>query len=201
MRFCSAISAITVVVIGMQMVWMLRKSLKVRTVLLPVACCLLTTNIGMYILMHSPEHLLRLILAAFILLLDLYFVLIRKMQFKLRKSALNGILFGALTGISTGMFNIVGPFYMIYYINICEDNLQYKASLEFSFLAAGLYSTFLHLMYGNIVWDAAPYIAASAIMAVAAGFLGLRLFKRLNRTVMCRIIYFALPLMAILLIR
>jgi len=201
MRYCSAISAITVVVIGLQMVSILRKKVRIKIILLPVMCCMLTTNIGMYLLMHCPEHLLRIILAVFIVLLDLYFILSGKFHIKIRKTVFNGCLCGALTGISTGMFNIVGPFFMVYYFNICDDNLQYKANLEMSFLIAGLYSTFLHIMVGNITMQVFPYITTSAVAVIAAGFLGLKLFQRLNRESICRIIYFALPVMAFMLIR
>lgn len=201
MRFCSAISAVTVVVIGLQMVSILHEKISFRMLILPVACCMLTTNVGMYLLMHCPEHLLRLILAGFILLLDLYFILSGKFQVKIKKTALNGCIFGALTGISTGMFNIVGPFFMVYYLNICDENLQYKANLEMSFLIAGLYSTFLHVMYGNITVEVFPYIATSAAAVIVAGFLGLHLFRRLNRTSICRIVYVALPIMAFMLVR
>lgn len=201
MRFCSAVSAVTVVVIGVQMVSLLHKNLRIGVIVQPVVCCILTTNVGMYILMHCPERLLRLVLAGFIVSLDLFFILSGKFRFKIRKTVFNGCLCGALTGISTGMFNIVGPFLMIYYFNICEDNMQYKVSMEASFLIAGLYSTFLHIMYGNITMEVFPYLATSAVAAVAAGFLGLRLFRRLNRLSICRIIYIALPIMAFLLIR
>ncbi len=201
MRICSAVSAIVVVAIGIQMVIMLRKYLDWRIILVPVISCLITTNIGMYILMHYPEKMLRTILATFILVLTVYFFVSQKYKIAIKKSLLNDILFGMITGISTGMFNIVGPFFMIYYFSICDDNLSFKASMESSFLAAGLYSTVLHILYDNITLELAPLLLSSAIGAIAAGFIGLRLFQRLNRKIVLMVIYTALPLMAILLLK
>jgi len=201
MRLCSAISAVTVVAIGLQMVVMLRKNLNWREVFVPVLCCMLTTNLGVYILMHYPEKVLRSILAVFILLLTVYFIISRKHKLMIKKSLKNDILFGLVTGISTGMFNIVGPFFMIYYFSICEENLNFKANIEFSFLAAGLYSTVLHFLYGNMTLEVAPFIMSSAAAAVIAGFVGLRLFRRLNREMICKVIYIAMPVMALFLLK
>ncbi|WP_312692776.1 sulfite exporter TauE/SafE family protein [Caproiciproducens sp.] len=201
MRICSAVSAITVVVIGLQMVSILHKNLNWRDIFVPVLCCMLTTPLGMYILMHNSERVLRIILAVFIMLLAVYFIISQKHKVVIGKSLKNGILFGLLTGISTGMFNIAGPFFMIYYFNICDDSLSFKANIEFSFIFAGLFSTALHFMYGNITAEAVPYIASASVAAVAAGFLGLSVFRRLNREMLCRIIYIALPVMALFLLK
>ena len=201
LRMCSAISAVTVVAIAIQMVTLLRMHISFRIVAIPVACCILSTNIGMYVLMHTPENTMRLILALLIIMLTLFFAITQKLRVKINSSLKNGILFGFLTGLSTGMFNIVGPFFMVYYFNTCKDNLGFKASLEFSFLIAGLYSTALHIWYGNINAVVLPYAFGSAVAAVAAGFIGIRLFKKINNVMLRRIILVALPIMALLLTR
>lgn len=201
MKISSAISAVTVVAIAIQMVIMLRKNLNWRVVLVPVLSCMLTTNLGVYILMHYPERVLRIILAVFLLLLTAFFIISNKRKLAIKNSLKNSILFGLLTGISTGMFNIVGPFFTVYYFNICEDNISFKANLEFTFLVAGIYSTTLHLLYGNITREALPYISLSAVAAVAAGFIGLGLFRKLNRDMFRRIIYVFMPIMALLLLK
>lgn len=202
MRLCSAISAVTVVIIAIQMVIMLRKHLNLRLIFIPVLFCMLTTNLGLYILMNYPEEILRIILAIFLVFLTIFFATTQKKKsLKIKKTLLSSILFGLLTGISTGMFNIVGPFLMVYYLNICDDHLSFKANIEFSFLIAGIYSTILHIIYGNIDLEVAPYIVGSAIAVILAGFVGIRLFRKLNRGMVTRVIYIALPIMALLLIK
>lgn len=73
--------------------------------------------------------------------------------------------------------------------------------MESSFLIAGLYSTTLHILYKNITLELAPLLIPPAIGAVAAGFLGIRLFRRLNRKMVQTVIYIALPIMAFLLLK
>lgn len=202
MSVCSAISAVTVVTIGVQMSLTLRHHLSVRLILLPVGCCLLTVNLGLMLLNAFPEMLLRIILAALLLAVTALFFVMRRRKIVLPNRWYAAAGTGLLTGLSTGMFNIVGPFLLVYYMNVCSSTLQMKASLEFSFLIAGLYSTAMHLfVYHNITAEVAPALLCSAAAALAAGWLGLRLYRKIDRDKIALVVYILLPVMALLLVR
>jgi len=201
MSECSAISAVTVVAIGLQMTLTLRKSLKLKTILLPVLCCFLTINLGLYLLDRFDELLLRIILAALLILVTVLFLYMQKKKVTLPDRWYSAAGAGLLTGISTGLFNIVGPFFMVYYINVCESTLQLKASLEFSFLLAGLYSAFMHtFVYHNINVSVLPELAASVLAVLLAGALGLKLYRKIDKQKITRFVYILLPMMAATLI-
>jgi uncharacterized membrane protein YfcA len=200
MKYCSAISAGTVVSIAIQMVIMLRKNLNIRIVAVPVFFCILTINLGIYMLMTFKEFTLRLILAVFIFFLAGFHFYCQKKNIKIKKSLINSAISGSLTGISTGMFNIVGPFFLVYYMNIFDNTLAFKASMEFSFLIAGLYSTAMHIIYGNISATTLPFVLVSVASSVIAGFFGIKLFKKIDRKKISLIIYVVLPIMALMLL-
>lgn len=201
MSECSAISAVTVLAIGIQMTVALRKNLQIKTILLPILCCLLTINLGLFFLDTFNELLLRVILAGLLLTVVLIFFIMRKKDVVLPKRWYTAAGAGLITGISTGMFNIVGPFFLVYYTNVCKNTLHVKASLEFSFLLAGLYSSGMHLLvYDNITVDVAPKISASVLAALIAGILGLRLYKRIDKDKLVKIVYILLPVMAVMLV-
>ena len=201
MSECSAISAVTVVAIGLQMTVALRKNLKLRIIFLPVLCCFLTINLGLYLLSTFDELLLRVILAGLLLIVTGFFLFIRRQNIVLPNRWYSAVGAGLLTGVSTGLFNIVGPFLMVYYINICQSTLELKASLEFSFLLAGLYSTFMHsFVYHNINLSILPELLTSVVAVVLAGFLGLKFFRKIQKEKMVLFIYVLLPVMAIILI-
>ena len=201
MPVCSAVSAVTIVAIGLQMTLTLRRELRIRTILIPVVCCFLTINVGLYILNHFNELVLRVILACLLVLVTVLFFVMRRRRITLPNRWYSAAGAGLITGVSTGMFNIVGPFLLIYYMNVCESTLQLKASLEFSFLLAGLYSAGMHLFaYHNINMAVAPEIIASAAAAVAAGWLGLKVFKRIDKDKISLVVYILLPIMAATLI-
>ncbi len=201
MSTCSAISAVTVVAIGLQMSLSLRRELRLKTILLPVAGCLTTINLGLWLLERFDEMVLRLILAGLLLLVTGLFFFLRVRKLTLPDKWYTALGAGLITGISTGMFNIVGPFLLVYYMNVCQSTLQTKASLEFSFLIAGLYSAAMHLLvYKNITWEVSPLILASVLAALLAGVLGLRLYRKFDKEKLSLFIYILLPIMAGMLI-
>ena len=201
MAQCSAISAVTVVAIGLQMTFCLRKDFCLRTILLPLLCCFATINLGLYLLNTLDERVLRIVLACLLLLVTALFYIMQKRKIVLPNRWYSPVGAGLITGLSTGLFNIVGPFFMIYYINVCKNTLHLKASLEFSFLMAGLYSAGMHLfVYGNIHRGAVPELAASVSAALLAGLIGLRLYRKIDKATIARIVYILLPIMAVALV-
>ncbi len=201
MSLCSAISAVTVVTIGLQMTLTLKSNLKLKTVVLPLAFCLLTVNIGLYFLNNFDELMLRTILASLLVLVTCLFFIMRKKKITLPDRWYSAAGAGMLTGISTGLFNIVGPFFMIYYLNVCESTLHLKASLEFSFLLSGLYTTFMHtFVYHNINLTVLPELLASVCAALLAGVLGLKLYRKIDKDKISLVVYILLPIMAAVLI-
>ena len=201
MSVCSAISAVTVVAIGLQMTLTLRRELQWRLIVLPVLSCLATINLGLYLLNRFDELLLRVILACLLLLVTVIFFVMRRRKVVLPDRWYTAVGAGLITGVSTGMFNIVGPFFLIYYMNVCTTPMNMKASLEFSFLLSGLYSTAMHLfVYHNITLAVSPLLAASAAAALLAGVLGLKVFRKIDKDKISLIAYILLPLMAVNLI-
>lgn len=201
MSTCSAISAVTVVAIGLQMSLSLRKDLQLKTIALPVLGCLTTINVGLWLLDTFDEMMLRIVLAGLLILVTGLFFFMRVRKIQLPDKWYTAIGAGLITGLSTGMFNIVGPFLLVYYMNVCKSTLHMKASLEFSFLIAGLYSTLMHLfVYNNITWQVAPHILASVIASLVAGVIGLRLYRKCNKDKIALFIYILLPIMALMLI-
>lgn len=200
MRQCSAVSAATVVVIAVQMCLSLRKHLRLGLVWLPVLSCMATVPLGIWCLLTFPERALRRILAGLLLLLTIFFFGARRRQVSIRGTWYNGMAAGLVTGVSTGMFNIVGPFFMVYYLSVCDRLLTYKASMEFSFLIAGLYSAVIHITKGSFQLEVLPYCLASGVGACLAGWLGLKVFRRIDREKLTVVVYILLPLLALTLL-
>lgn len=197
---CSIISAAVIIVIGIQMTVALRSHLNLKKIILPMSFCIITTWLGVYIIRVTDENKMRVIMGAFLIFLSFYFYITNKYKLRMKANFLNGMLIGLLTGITTGMFNIVGVFLTLYYYDICEDNFEFKANIEFSFLIAGIYSLLLNLMYIKLNIFLIKAIGASALAVIAAGIVGLKVFKKIDKEKLKYIIICILPIMGIVLI-
>ena len=130
MASCSAISAVTIVVIGLQMSLKLRAHLKVGTILVPMLCCFASINAGLYFLSRFDELLLRLILSVLLVGVTTVSFLMRRTKVKRMYGRWPfAVAAGLLTGLSAGMFNVVGPFLMLYYLHVVR-NARHEGKLN-----------------------------------------------------------------------
>lgn len=196
----SVVSAAIIVVIGLQMTISLRSHIRIKKILLPMAFCVLSTGLGIRIIRTTDHGTMRTVMGIFLIFLSAYFYLSNRYRFHLKAGFLQGMAIGLLTGISTGMFNIVGPFLMLYYYDNCEDSLEFKANIEVSFLIAGAYSLFLNLFYVTLDTFLVQVIGASAIGALLAGIIGLHVFRKVDKVRLKYIIISILPVMGLILI-
>lgn len=197
---CSVISAAIIVVIGIQMTISLRSHIKIKKILLPMAFCIPTVWLGIYIIRLANEHKMRMFMGIIFILLSFYFYITNKYKIRMKNGLITSMTIGLLTGLLTGMFNIVGPFLTLYYYDNCVDNLEFKANLEVSFIVAGLYSLCLNLLYVKLDVFMIKAIAASALGAIFAGLIGLHLFKKINKEKLKFVIISVLPIMGFILI-
>lgn len=197
---CSIISAAVIVVIGIQMAVSLHSHLRIRKIILPMTFCLATTWLGIYIIRVTDEDKMRTIMGIFLILLAGYFYITNKYNIRMKAGLATDVIIGSITGLSTGMFNIVGPFLTLYYYDNCEDHLEFKANLETSFLIAGVYSLCLNLIYVKPDIFLLKAIGLSAIGVIFAGILGLHVFKRVDKEKLKYVIIGVLPIMGLILI-
>jgi uncharacterized protein len=197
---CSIISAAVIVVIGIQMTISLHSHLKIKKIIIPMTFCLITTWLGIYIIRMTDENKMRIVMGIFLILLAIYFYTTNKYNVKMKAGFVTDMIIGSLTGLTTGMFNIVGPFLSLYYYDNCDDNLEFKANIEVSFLIAGIYSLCLNLIYVKLDVFLVKAIGLSAIGTVFAGIIGLHVFKKIDKEKLKYTIICVLPIMGLILI-
>ena len=195
---CSVISASVIVAIALQMTITLHKYISIKKMAVPMFSCLLFIKLGIELVDHLSESILRKIMGIFLLCLSGYFYYTQKHKKIIRVSRKDGILIGVLTGITTGMFNIVGPVLALYYIDNCKNHLEFKANLECSFLLAGLVSLGMNVYGIHITWELTTYVITSCLASVIAGMIGLKIFHKLNKEKVKYIILCILPFMGII---
>lgn len=196
-RQCSIISASLIIIIAVQMCFSLRQHIRIRKIWWPMVCCLSTLWIGIWMIKVLDASTMRKIMGVFLILLALYFYAIKRFGICIRETWLNGAIIGVMTGLATGMFNIIGPFLTLYYYDNMDSTLEIKANLEFSFLIGGITSLILNLAVMPLDSFLIQNIALSGSGAIVAGVLGLKLYHKVNKDIMKYIIIGVLPLMGL----
>lgn len=167
-----------------------------------VLSSLLIMPLGVYLLTVCNENLLKKVLGLIIILLSIMFLKSPAQKLSIRDSRINGITFGAVSGLLSGMFNIGGPPLVIYYLNTVKEKMEYKAALEFSFMIAGGVTVILHKAYGNIEPGVMKYATVCIAAIISGTVLGMKVFIRLPQDVLKKSVYILMAVLGtILLIR
>lgn len=192
---CLVISASTIVVIAVQMVVTLRKHIRPKKIIWPMVGCLILLGLGRYLIYLIDDIVASRVMGFFLILLSAFFYTTKKRSITIPANRRNGLLVGFVTGMTTGMFNMVGPFLSLYYYDNFETTLEFKANLECSFLIAGIISFIINMsMYGMDLFMAGA-IGLSGAFSVLAGMLGIKIYCRLNKEKLKWIIIIVLPIM------
>ncbi len=194
---CSVISAGVIIIIAIQMVISLRKHICINKIIVPMIFCLIMTILGIWIINVINETVARKIMGVFLILLSFYFYYTKKHKIFIKYNFFNSMIIGMLTGLSTGMFNIVGPFLTLYYYDNCENNLEFKGNLELSFLIAGTFSFVINIFYVGLSPFLIKHLIFSGIAVVISGIIGLKVFYKINKEKLKYIIICFMPIMGI----
>ncbi len=181
-----------------QMVYRLRDHINIKLMFWPTVFSFAGSTVGIYILMHYPEALLKMILGLVLVLLSVYLAFYNQ-KIKMKASVKNGMIAGLISGISGGISNIDGPPLVIYYFSAASDKMEYHATIQSTFLIGGIYSILLHISYGNIN-ERVLELAGAAVVAVLLGsYIGLKIFAKLKRHMLNKLIYFFMAVMGMIL--
>lgn len=159
-----------------------------RQLVWPCLVAVCTNWVGVQILQSSTETFLRRVLGAALMALAFYFLFFSE-RLRIRPTRRNGMIAGAVAGLSGGMFSIGGPPIVAYYLNALEDKREYTATTQMFFIITTMALLAMHIRLGNVTREVLQFSAAAvAGLAVGTG-LGLAVFRRLPLTTIKKLVY------------
>lgn len=190
--------SIAVTVLGFYLTWKVRRYINYKVAFPAVAGLLIGKALGVMMLMHIHNDVLKRFLGFVLLSFAVFFVVGKELR--IRPTVWKGLFLGILAGILGGLYNLAGPFLVIYFLSTCPDKYEYSASMNFSFAPASLLGTVMHYFYGNIT-QPILYLSIFNVAAVVAGILtGLSIFKHIDRKRMEKCLYILMGVMGVFLI-
>ena len=177
--------------------WSLRKSLQLKLVLLPVALSLVGRILSLQLLDRLSDGVLMKLSGTFLILVAIYLTFLSD-KIHLKPTNGNGMLVGFLAGIMGGLTNISGPVFATYYLPASKRNEEYSANLQFSFMVGCIFTLSMHFVKGNITGTLLKYGLIGSIGTIVGVYGGIKIFQKINRTNLRRIICSVIAIMGIL---
>ena len=191
-----AITVICAIVMSCVLLFKTRENVEIKKILPVVIPVIIMQIISTYFLFVLNDDVLKIVLVIILLLFAGLFILSDR-RWQIKASVPNSILAGCVTGVCN-MLGIGGPPLGYYYHSIFEDNIRYLANLQATLLISCGMLLIQHIIEGNITLVTFEYSAIASVVCVIFLLPALKVFKKLDRSKLTKIIIIFLIVMAII---
>ena len=176
-----------------------RKHIRWRLLLIPLAAYLVFSALAVRVAVGLDNHVMKRILGAFLTLLSVYFIFAAK-RVRIRASARNGLIAGAIGGVMSGMFATGGPPASLYFSATTDTKEEYLATIQGYFAVTNFYVVALRVANGVLTGSLLAYTAAGLAGLLLGNVLGIYVFRRISVERMRQAIYVMMAVSGLLML-
>lgn len=137
---------------------------------------------------RTPDAAVYRLLGAALILLSLYFLLLKK-RVHIRATPLSGLIAGGLGGALNGLFSMGGPPMVLYFLAATRDEGEYIACAQAYFTLSNAMTLLIRAAGGQLTVQVFAYYAIALAALVPVGWLGERLRGRMEGETLRRTVY------------
>ena len=137
---------------------------------------------------RAADRLMLRLLGCVLIALGLYSLFLNG-RIRIRPTVRNGIIAGAISGVTSGLFAVGGPPMAIYLIGAMDNNDEYRSTLNAHFCVNSVMTTFMR--WRNGVFTAPVmhlYFLLLAALLIGA-WVGSKIFHRLDQNRLRKVVY------------
>ncbi|ACV63349.1 protein of unknown function DUF81 [Desulfofarcimen acetoxidans DSM 771] len=191
-----AVTVICAIVISCVLLFKTRENVEIKKILPVTIPVVIMQIISTYFLFVLSDDFLTIALVIILLLFAGLFI-VSDRGWQIKASVPNSILAGCATGVCN-MLGIGGPPLGYYYHSIFEENIHYLANLQATLLISCATLLIQHIIEGNITLETFEYSAIASVVCVIVLLPAMKVFKKLDRSKLTKIIIVFLIVMAII---
>ena len=174
-----------------------RRYIEYKTVWPMIIASMVVIPIAVYCARFVSGEIFGFALGGVLILLSIYFLLFSH-KITVRPTKTNGVIAGALAGVLGGMFSTSGPPAVLYLVQASTDMTRYFATIQFYFCFTNLYTAATRAVNGDVTWELLLYAVIVFAGCLAGGFIGGKVFLKLNPKTIKTVIYIGMIISGIL---
>ena len=168
--------------------WAYRKKIRFRLLVFPLLGFFVSNTLTTIFAVQQNDTLLKRILGIFLIILSFYFIFFSS-KIHIRPTRLNGSIAGLLGGVTHALFSIGGPPVVIFYLAALEDKDEYLATIQTYFLICNIYTLSVRASVGLVTANMLLLTLAGFVGLAAGVFIGAKIYSRLNKQNLLRLVY------------
>ena len=183
-----ALSTAISVAVSFQLAWSYRKHMNPNIIIAFTLAYISVSVTMIYCARSFNVYWLTMAFGIYLVLIAVY-NLLAKNRFRIKGSLLSALLCGAAGGACSGLFGIGGPMIALYFLAITDDREGYMANSQLSATTSSVTETIARASNGILPLDMIPAVIAGIIGISLGAHFGDRFSKRINRSVMEKLVY------------
>lgn len=188
MTAAPALSDVITMMLSFSMFWRYRKSVRFKSIVIPAVIYLITSTLAIHGSAFVDAGRLKGLFGVFLILLSIYFFRFSG-KVAVRPTMGMKVGCGTLAGICGGLFGISGPPVSLYYLAATDTKEEYLGTLNAFFSITVIFNLMSRIYNGFLTLSLVPYMVMGIAAILTGSFLGSKIVKRINISVMRKCVY------------
>lgn len=161
------------------LVWLYRKFINWRRVLIPSAFYLVGCWLSIRRTLSFDPTALKFAFGIFLIIIGIYFLRFSE-KAKVKDTVLVMMCCSFVSGLINGLFGIGGPLMVLYYMAACDSMNEYIANLQCCFLITDIYCLILRTQEGIFTVDLIGPSLVGIVVILIGQFIATRIVAKIN---------------------
>jgi len=168
--------------------WKFRKEIDLKSSIIPATAYLICSLLVIQYVQNMDIVVLTVVFGVFLIVLAVYFFFFSE-RVRFGANWYTGLLCGAFSGASSGLFGIGGPLMAIYYVSATKSKEAYIGTIQALFCLTGSVNLLMRMSRGIYTLDLIPLTIVGMLAINLGKLMGLQIVKRMNAELLKKVIY------------
>lgn len=185
----AGVSTAICVILSAQMVFLYRKHVDIKKVILPSILYIIVCTTSMYFSTMIEQNLMKKVFGVFLLLLAIYYLFINKNNDRKKLSLALSLFCIIVSAACDGLFGVGGPLMVLYFLSTTHNTHQYLGTIQAFFTINCFYNTCFRIYRGILLPEHLMYIIVGMVCIIIGGFIANKIVDKLDGILVRKLTY------------
>lgn len=176
----AGVSTAICVILSLQMIFLYRKHVDVKKVIVPAVFYIAVCTLAMYFSTAIDQAAMKRVFGVFLIMLSIYYLFINKNNDRKKISLPVSILCIMISAVCDGLFGVGGPLMVVYFLSVTHNTHQYLGTIQTFFCLNSFYNTCFRIYRGILLPEHLLYIAVGMACILIGGMLANKIISKLD---------------------
>lgn len=186
----AGISTAICIFLNLSMLFMYRKYIDFKKVILPSILYMVVCSIAIYFSTNINQELMKKVFGIFLIILAIYYLFIQKGDPRKKLSLTTSLFCIIASALCDAFFGIGGPLMVLYFLSQTHNTHEYLGTIQSFFFVNTVYNTCFRFYNGILGVEHLSIIGIGIIGILIGSFIGNKIVDKLDGVLIKKLTYF-----------